>query len=106
MEEDERVARENREVEDLGRAWAGRSDEFLVGYVSQQRPSAFHTPALVEIQRRLGDAVRRSSEAADRQAKTEQALNRRIFWLTVATTALAVVQTTTALWPFLSGWIW
>lgn len=46
-------------------------------------------------------AVRESGAAADRQSAVEFALNRRIYWLTWATAALAVVQTVTALWPLL-----
>lgn len=101
--EDERIARETREIEALGREWAQRSDAFLVGYVAQNRPQQFHTPALVEIQRRLGEAVRGAGEAADRQSAVELGLNRRIYWLTWATAVLAVIQTVTAIWPLLTS---
>jgi hypothetical protein len=94
----ERIARETAEVEAVGHEWAARSDEFLVGYVSAQRPSQFHTPAIVEMQRRLGAAVRASEAAADRQALAEHKLSRGIYWLTVWLMILAVVQTGATIW--------
>jgi hypothetical protein len=45
------------EIEALGAEWSTRSDEFLVGYVARQHEPGFHTPAIVEMQRRLVVAI-------------------------------------------------
>ena len=46
-------------IEQEGLKWQTRSDEYLVGYVSDtSRPERFHSPAIVEMQRRQTKAVR------------------------------------------------
>jgi hypothetical protein len=71
MDDAERIHRETEEIEYPGEAWAKRSDEYLVGYVAQPRQSQFHTPAIVEMQRRLAAAFsRRANALASRQNKS------------------------------------
>src|SRR5436309_3575961 len=96
--ESERLRREQREVENLGLEWQTRKDEFLVGYVSQHRPSQFHTPAIVEMQRRLVVAVQASSDTADRFAGEAQKLNVSIRSYTVALFVLGIVQIVLMFW--------
>lgn len=95
----ERLRRETIETEALGTEWAKRSDEYLVGYVSQQRGSQFHTPALVEIQRRQIIATRVSSAESSRQAAQMLALTRWIIGLTIVLAIIAVLQLLAMVWP-------
>ena len=53
MTDEERVHEEDRATERLGAEWANGRTSTLVGFVSELRRSQFHTPALVEMQRRL-----------------------------------------------------
>lgn len=87
-----RIEREDKETEALGLAWRARSDAYLVGYVDAQRAGRFHTPAIVEMQRRLSDAVRSSGRSADRQAG-------QMFALTIAVGLLTLVQACAAVAP-------
>ena len=92
-DEAERVARENRATEEKGIAWQERSDEFLVGYVSEQnRPGQFHTPAIVEMQRRAMVATQEFNEQSSVQTAQAIRLTRQLKWLTIVIGGIAAVQ--------------
>ena len=110
----ERVASENRATEEKGTAWQQRSDAFLVGYVSEMnRSGQFHTPAIVEMQRRQMVATRdfnaqSSAQTARVITLTEnlERLTQRLFWLAVVQVAIAIAVGTIAavqLWTMLKG---
>jgi hypothetical protein len=90
--EDERLRREARQTESDGSAWADRSDAFLVGYVSENRPSQFHTPALVEMQRRRIVATRGAGDCASQQTAEVINLTRALKTYTIVLTLIGVVQ--------------
>jgi len=96
--EAERIAREDKTTEQEGLKWQRRSDEFLVGYVSHDRPGQFHTPAIVEMQRRVMASYERASVEASRQTGVVIRLTKQLAWLTVAIVVLTLVQVAIALW--------
>ncbi len=71
----------------------------LVGYVSDtSRPERFHTPAVVEMQRRQSVAVREFNEQSGKQADTVIRLTRWIMGLTIALGVIAGIQSITMIW--------
>jgi hypothetical protein len=89
---DQRISLEQAEIEAQGAAWAERSDAFLVGYVSGNRVAQFHTPAIVEMQRRATAATREFNQQSTRQADTMIRLTRWIIFLTVLVGLVALGQ--------------
>jgi hypothetical protein len=87
------------ELETEGTEWAKRSDAFLVGYVSLNRGVQFHTPAIVEMQRRQTVATREFNTQATEQADTMIGLTRWIMALTIVLGVIAVLQLIAAVWP-------
>lgn len=68
--EHERIAGEHRAIEEAGLGWQNRSDEYLVGYVAEvTRPAKFHTPAIVEMQRRQAVATSAFNAQSGEQAR-------------------------------------
>lgn len=94
----DRIHREELEVHQQGAAWARYTDEYLVGYVSQHRPSAFHTPAIVEIQRRLVAATRAAGDAATQQTAEVIKLTYALKALTWVLVAIGAAQIVLMLW--------
>jgi hypothetical protein len=87
----QRIQREHRETEATGAEWGNYADEYLVGYVAQNRPAQFHTPAIAEITRRQIVATRAFSVESGKQAATMIRLTRWIIGLTWALIFLTVV---------------
>lgn len=106
MTEQERLHAEEKEIEREGAAWAQRSDEFLVGYVSQNRQSQFHTPAIVEGQRRLARAIQTSGDCASTQTAQVLKLTDTLKALTWVLVGVGLVQVAVGLvqvWAMLRG---
>lgn len=90
--EQERTAREDLATEELGQKWQRKKDEYLVGYVAEQRAHRQHTPAIVEMQRRVMLTYQQGSREAAAQTATVIRLTRQLKWYTVAIFFVAVVQ--------------
>lgn len=100
------------DIESRGAPWADASDAYLVGFVTEQQP-IFHTPALVEMDRRVIVAIHQFNEQSKRQTDaliqlshdsgaqnaTMIRLTRWIIALTVALGVIAVFQ----VWVALNG---
>lgn len=89
---EERVRREDAEVERSGAAWAERSDAYLVGYVAENRSGQFHTPAIVEMQRRAMVTIVEFRKESSRQSNKMIRLTWWIAGLTVVLGLLAAAQ--------------
>lgn len=88
----ETEAERNLQIETLGESWASKSDAFLIGYVTEKTVGHFHTPAIVEMQRRMNVAIAEFNAESTMQARTMIRLTEWIIALTVVLGFIALLQ--------------
>lgn len=100
------------DIASRGRPWADVSDDYLIGFVSEIQHGLSHTPAVVEMQRRVTVAQRESnaiqqrliqaieagSDCASQQTTEVINLTRALKVYTVVLIAIGIVQIALMFW--------